>query len=41
MSDNEIERLTQKFEAWDAKQAKRDFLARMEKKLRHKERFSR
>jgi hypothetical protein len=41
MSEYEAEQVAQKFEYWDAKHAKRNFIARMERKLHHKERQSR
>jgi hypothetical protein len=41
MSEDQAEAVTQKFEYWDAKHAKRNFIARMERKLHHKERFNR
>ena len=41
MSYEEAEQLMDNFEKWDAKSARKDFLARMEHKLRHKENFSR
>lgn len=33
MSDNEAELITKQFEKWDEKQAKRDFIERMERKM--------
>ncbi len=40
MSYEEADQLMDNFEKWDAKSARKDFLARMEHKLRHKENFS-
>jgi hypothetical protein len=40
MSETEAEEVAQKFEYWDAKHAKHDFIARMERKLRRKEQRS-
>ncbi|MDB5184869.1 MAG: hypothetical protein JWN38_677 [Candidatus Saccharibacteria bacterium] len=37
MSSEEAEKLMDDFERWDAKHAKHDFIARMERKLRRKE----
>lgn len=41
MSDYEADELMEQMEKWDAKHARQDFLARMERKMHHKERFSR
>lgn len=41
MSESEEEALMERIEKWDAKQAKHDFLARMERKLHRKERAGR
>jgi len=41
MSNDEAEALMNNFERWDAKQAKHDFIIRMERKLYRKERFGR
>jgi len=40
MSSEEAEALMEEFERWDAKQAKHDFISRMERKLSRKERSS-
>jgi len=37
MSTDEIEALLEDFEKWDVKQAKQDFIHRMERKLSRKE----
>ncbi len=37
MSNEEADQLMDNFEKWDAKSARRDFIARMERKLRSKE----
>lgn len=39
MSNEEAEALMNEFEKWDAKQAKHNFIARMEHKLYRKERM--
>lgn len=41
MSSDEVENIMDRFEEWDRKHAKRDFIARMERKLSHKEHSSR
>ena len=41
MSEHEAESLMEQIEKWDAKQAKHDFIARMERKLHRKERAGR
>jgi hypothetical protein len=41
MSETEAEQVTQKYEYWDAKHAKRDFISRMERKLHRKEQQTR
>ena len=41
MSSEEAEALMEEFEKWDAKQAKHDFISRMERKLSRKEHSSR
>lgn len=41
MSNEEAEALMNEFERWDAKQAKHNFISRMERKLYRKERASR
>jgi len=41
MSDEEAEALVDRFEKWDAKQAKHSFISRMERKLSRKEKASR
>lgn len=41
MSEYEEDKFLERIEKWDAKHAKHDFLARMERKLNHKERFNR
>jgi hypothetical protein len=41
MSSEEADQLMETFEKWDNHTRKRDFIARMERKLHHKERFSR
>jgi len=41
MSNEEAENLMETFEKWDAKQAKNEFIHRMERKLRRKEQFGR
>lgn len=41
MSTEEAEDLMERFEYWDAKQAKQDFIHRMERKLGRKEKFAR
>lgn len=41
MSSEEIEALMDSFEKWDAKQAKHDFIHRMERKLKRKEQAGR
>ena len=41
MSYEEADQLMDNFEKWDAKSARKDFLARMERKLNHKESFTR
>ncbi len=41
MSDYEEDKLMENIEKWDAKHAKHDFLARMERKLNNKERYAR
>ncbi len=41
MSNEEAENLMSEFEKWDAKQAKHDFITRMEHKLYRKERMGR
>ncbi|HPG37729.1 MAG TPA: hypothetical protein PK865_02975 [Candidatus Saccharibacteria bacterium] len=38
MSEHEAEHLMEQIERWDAKQARHDFIARMERKLGRKER---
>lgn len=40
MSEYEEDELMTRFEKWDGKKAKQNFLARMERKLNHKERYS-
>ncbi len=40
MTNEEAETLMENFEKWDAKQAKQDFIHRMERKLGRKERLS-
>jgi hypothetical protein len=40
MSSEEAEALMESFEKWDAKQAKHDFIHRMERKLGRKEKYS-
>ncbi len=37
MSESEAELLTRRYEYWDNKRAKHDFIAKMERKLRYKE----
>ena len=39
MSEYEEDKFMERIEKWDAKQAKHDFLARMERKLNRKEHF--
>ena len=39
MSNEEVEALLDKFEKWDSKQAKHNFIHRMERKLGRKQRF--
>ena len=41
MSTEEAEAMMNEFEKWDAKQAKHDFISRMERKLYRKERLGR
>jgi len=41
MSNEEADALMNEFERWDARQAKHDFIARMERKLYRKERLGR
>lgn len=41
MSNEEAEHLMDSFEKWDTKNAKHDFLSRMERKLNRKERSGR
>ena len=41
MSNDEADRMMDEFERWDVKNAKHDFIAKMERKLHHKERSSR
>lgn len=41
MSSEEAEALMENFDKWDAKQAKHDFIHRMERKLNRKERYNR
>jgi hypothetical protein len=41
MSEYEEDKFMEQIEKWDAKHAKQDFLARMERKLNRKERFGR
>lgn len=41
MSNDEAEALMDRFEKWDAKHAKHDFISRMERKLNRKERQNR
>lgn len=41
MSNDEAEALMDNFDRWNAKEAKRSFIHRMEKKLGRKERYSR
>lgn len=41
MSDYEEEQFMERLEKWDAKHAKHDFIARMERKLGRKEKYSR
>lgn len=39
MSGEEAEQLMENFEKWDNQSRKRDFIARMERKLNRKERY--
>lgn len=41
MSSEEADQLTEQFERWDAKHAKHNFIAKMERKLNRKERYAR
>lgn len=41
MSSDEIEKMMESFEKWDAKHARQDFLHRMERKMHRKEKFER
>ena len=41
MSNEEVENIMESFDKWDAKQAKHEFIHRMERKLRRKEQLSR
>ena len=41
MSDDDAENLMDTFDKWDTKNAKHDFLSRMERKLSRKERSGR
>ena len=41
MSSDEADRMMDKFERWDQKNARHDFIAKMERKLRHKEHSAR
>ena len=41
MSNDDAEALMNEFEKWDAKQAKHDFITRMERKLYRKEHYGR
>jgi hypothetical protein len=41
MSSDEAEALMERFDRWDAKHAKQDFIRRMERKLGKKERLER
>lgn len=41
MSENEAELITKQFEKWDQKQARHDFIERMERKMFRKDRLSR
>lgn len=41
MSYEEADQLMENFEKWDEKSARKDFLARMEHKLSHKEHYTR
>lgn len=41
MTTEEADALMESFEKWDAKQAKQDFIHRMERKLGRKERYNR
>jgi hypothetical protein len=41
MSNEQADEIMNDFEKWDAKHAKQDFLARMERKLHRKERTNR
>lgn len=41
MSEYEAEKFMEQLERWDAKQARHDFIARMERKLNRKEHYGR
>ncbi len=41
MSNEEADNMMDQFERWDQKHARHDFIARMERKLNHKEHRSR
>jgi hypothetical protein len=41
VSETEVEKLMEQMDRWDAKHAKHEFIARMEKKLHRKERQNR
>jgi len=41
MSENEAELITKQFEKWDQKQAKHEFIERMEKKMFRRDKVAR
>jgi hypothetical protein len=41
MSQEEVERLMESFEKWDAKHAKQSFISKMERKMHRKEKRAR
>lgn len=41
MSNEEADKMMEDFERWDSKNARHNFLAKMERKLHHKEHISR
>lgn len=41
MSIDEADEITSYYEDWDSKEARRNFIARMEKKMRRKQRLDR
>lgn len=41
MSDEEVEAMMDRFERWDSKRARHDFISKMERKLNRKEQYNR